>query len=90
MKKISIIIPVYNVENYLKTCLNSILTQSIKELQVILVNDGSTDSSEAIIDEYVLNYPNIFEKINKENGGQATARNLGIEKASRRVYLIYW
>lgn len=89
MKKISIIIPVYNVEKYLRTCLNSILAQSLKDLQVILVNDGSTDSSESIIDEYVLKYPDIFEKINKENGGQATARNLGIEKASRRIYYFY-
>ena len=89
MPKISIIIPVYNVERYLKKCLDSILVQSIKDLQVILVNDGSTDSSENIIDEYVINHPDIFEKINKENGGQATARNLGIEKASRRIYPFY-
>ena len=76
MPKISIIIPVYNVERYLKKCLDSILVQSIKDLQVILVNDGSTDSSENIIDEYVINHPDIFEKINKENVCQATARNL--------------
>lgn len=89
MQKISIIIPVYNVEKHLKRCLDSILVQSIKELQVILVNDGSTDSSETIIDEYVQKHPNIFQKINKKNGGQATARNLGIDKASRRIYSFY-
>lgn len=82
-KKISIIIPIYNVEAHLRKCLDSILAQSLSDLQVILVNDGSTDSSENIIDEYVHNHHDIFEKINKENGGQATARNLGIEKASR-------
>lgn len=89
MAKLSVIIPVYNVEQHLRKCLDSILSQSLKDLQVILVNDGSSDSSEKIIDEYVNNHPNIFEKINKKNGGQATARNLGIEKAIRRIYYLY-
>lgn len=83
MAKLSIIIPVYNMEKYLRKCLDSIVGQSFKDLQVILVNDGSTDSSEEIIDEYANKYPYMFEKINKTNGGQATARNLGIKKAIR-------
>ena len=86
MHNISIIIPIYNATDYLANCLNSILAQSIGELEVILVNDGSTDASENIIDDYVHNYPNIFRKINKENGGQGSARNIGIENALRRIY----
>lgn len=89
MLKVSVIIPVYNVEKYLEKCLDSVINQSLKELEVILVNDGSTDSSEYIIDKYIYNYPNIFKKVNKENGGQGSARNIGIENASRRIYNFY-
>lgn len=89
MLKVSVIIPVYNVEKYLEKCLETVINQSLKELEVILVNDGSTDSSEDIIDEYICNYPNIFKKFNKQNGGQGSARNIGIENASRRIYNFY-
>lgn len=88
MKKISIIVPVYNSGNYLEQCIESLVNQSIiNDLQIILVNDGSTDNSEHIIDSYMVKYPNIITKINKENGGQATARNKGIEIAESE-YLI--
>ena len=86
MPDISIIIPIYNATDYLTKCLNSILAQSIRELEVILINDGSTDASENIIDDYVHNYPNIFRKINKENGDQGSARNINIENDIRRIY----
>lgn len=83
MVKISIIIPIYNAEKYLEKCLDSIKSQLLDGLQVILVNDGSTDNSEKIIDSYINKYPHLFEKINKVNGGQASARNCAIEKALR-------
>lgn len=89
MPKISIIIPIYNAEKFLDQCLNSIIIQTFKDFEVILVNDGSTDSSEQIIDKYIQKYPALFIKINKENGGQATARNLGFTKATRKILYFY-
>ncbi len=83
MPKISVIIPIYNVEHYIEKCLNSIINQTINDIEVILVNDGSTDSSEIIIDKYLFKYPNIFKKINKINGGQGSARNIGIDISTR-------
>lgn len=83
MEKINIIIPIYNSEEYLNKCLDSIINQTLKEIKVILVNDGSTDSSEAIIDKYVENFPALFTKINKVNGGQGSARNVGLKEVSR-------
>lgn len=79
MQKVSVVVPIYNAEKYLNKCLDSIKSQTLNELQVILVNDGSTDNSEKIIDSYVNKYPHIFEKINKKNGGQAIARNCALE-----------
>lgn len=83
MKKISIIVPIYNSEKYLEKCLESIVNQTIiNELQIILINDGSTDNSESIIDRYVQKFPKSIIKINKSNGGQASARNKGLELAN--------
>ena len=77
----SVIVPVYNVEKYLKECLDSILSQTFKDFELILVNDGSKDSSPAICDEYAEKDSRV-KVIHKENGGQSTARNMGIEKAT--------
>lgn len=84
---ISIIVPVYNVEEYLKQCLDSILEQTFSNYEVILVNDGSTDSSGLICQEYAEKDARIryFEK---ENGGLSDARNYGIEQA-RGDYLTF-
>ena len=79
--ELSIIVPVYNVEKYLKECLDSLLDQDIKDYEIIVVNDGSTDLSQPIIDSYVAKYPNVHSLI-KPNGGLASARNLGIIHAS--------
>lgn len=81
MKKVSIIVPVYNVEKYLKRCLDSLINQSIDNYEIILVNDGSLDRSQDIIDEYVKKYSKKIKAFRKENGGQASARNFGIANA---------
>ena len=78
--KISVIIPVYNVEQYLEKCLDSILNQTYKNIEIILVNDGSIDKSGLICDEYSRKYNNI-KVFHKENGGVSSARNLGITVA---------
>ena len=77
---ISVIIPVYNVENYLEQCLESVVNQSVPFDEVILVNDGSTDDSPLICERYLTNYKYI-KLINQENKGPSIARNVGIEQA---------
>ena len=79
--KISVIVPVYNVEAYLPKCLDSILSQTHKELEIILINDGSTDGSRNICDEYAAKDCRI-KVIHKQNGGVASARNAGLKIAT--------
>ncbi|MDB8558560.1 glycosyltransferase family 2 protein [Turicibacter sanguinis] len=76
--QISIIIPVYNVEQYLQRCLTSVLNQTYKKLQIIVVNDGTKDNSQSIIDEFVKQDSRIISLI-KENGGLSDARNYGLD-----------
>lgn len=80
MVKVSIIVPVYNVENYLDKCLDSLINQTLEEIEIIVVNDGATDNSQEIIDKYSEqnNKVRAFQKI---NGGLSDARNFGIEHA---------
>lgn len=77
--KISVIIPVYNVEKYLNKCLESIIKQTLKEIEIIIVNDGSFDNSEEIILKYI-KIDKRIKYIKKENGGLSSARNKGLEK----------
>lgn len=77
---VSIIIPVYNVENYLGECLNSVINQTYSNLEIILINDGSTDKSGKICDEYALLDKRI-KVIHKKNEGVSSARNMGIDLA---------
>ena len=67
MKKISIIIPVYNTAKYLKRCLDSVLAQSYKDFEMVIINDGSTDNSEQIINEYKDKYPDLISYYNKKD-----------------------
>lgn len=85
--RFSIIVPVYNVEDYLDTCLKSILAQSFTDYEVIVVNDGSTDSSKKICEYYTHKYSHI-KLIDKINGGLSDARNYGINNANGE-YLIF-
>lgn len=78
--KVSIIVPVYNVEKYLRQCLDSILNQNFDSYEIIIVNDGSTDKSNIIIEEYQSLYKNI-KVLYKSNGGLSSARNAGLEVA---------
>lgn len=78
---ISIIVPIYNVSKYLRDCLDSLERQVFKDIEVILINDGSTDDSEVIAREYCVRNSN-FTLINRNNGGLSAARNTGIEVAN--------
>ena len=80
MPKISIIVPIYNVEQYLGTCINSILNQTFKDFELILVNDGSTDNSLEIC-KYYKKIDSRICIINKKNGGLSSARNAGLDIA---------
>ena len=81
MKKVSLIIPVYNVEKYLSKCLDSLVNQTLRDIEIICINDGSTDNSLKILEEYSKNDSRIIV-INKENSGPSVARNSGMEIAT--------
>lgn len=80
MPKVSVIVPVYNVEEYLERCLDSLVNQTLKDIEIIIVNDGSTDGSKEKIQKYINIYKNIVY-LEKENGGLSSARNYGIPYA---------
>ena len=84
--KFSIIVPVYNVEKYVKQCINSILSQTYINYELILVDDGSTDSSGSICDSFKNN--KLIKVFHKKNGGLSDARNYGFKKAEGE-YVIF-
>lgn len=87
MIKYSFIVPVYNTEKFLKKCLDSLVNQTYKDFEIIVVNDGSTDKSSNIISKYQKKYKNIIA-IDKENEGLSMARNRGVQKSSGK-YIIF-
>ena len=79
--KVSVIVPVYNVERYLEKCLNSLVNQTLDDIEIIVVNDGTKDNSQKIIDKFTKKYKNVKGYI-KENGGLSSARNYGLKYAT--------
>lgn len=88
MDKISVIIPVYNVEKYLKRCVDSVLNQTYKNVEVILVDDGSPDSCPEMCDEYAKKDARV-KTIHKNNGGLASARNAGLDSGPTGKYVTF-
>lgn len=82
MHKVSVVIPIYNVEKYLRQCLDSVVNQTLKDIEIICINDGSTDNSLDILEEYAQDDDRIKIVNLKENMGVSNARNKGIEHAS--------
>lgn len=80
MIKVSLIIPIYNSQDYVARCLDSLLKQTLEDIEIVCVNDGSTDKSLEILEEYSKKYPKI-KVYSKENGGCGSARNMGIDNA---------
>ena len=85
--KVSVIIPVYNVEKYIRQCLESVINQTLKDIEIIVVNDGTKDNSMKIVEEYLSDER--IKIINKENGGLSSARNAGMREAQGKyIYFI--
>lgn len=80
--KLSIIVPMYNVENYIQQCLDSLVMQTCKDFEIIVVNDGSTDEGPKIVEKMVEQYPHRIQLLHKRNGGLSDARNYAIPFAT--------
>ena len=86
--KVSVIVPVYNVENYLKRCVDSLIRQSLAEIEILLIDDGSTDRSGELCDK-LAGADLRISVYHKENEGQGIARNLGLQKLQERMWF-FW
>ena len=78
---VTLVVPVYNMERYLPKCMASLLAQTIRDHEILLIDDGSTDSSSSLCDSYAAAHPGLVRVIHKENGGLSSARNAGIDHA---------
>src|SRR4051794_19382989 len=81
MARVSVVVPIYNVERYLEACLDSIAGQTFRDLEVVMVDDGSTDSSPSIAESYVAR-DGRFQLLRQPNGGLGNARNTGTDAAT--------
>ncbi|MCH5299779.1 MAG: glycosyltransferase [Ruminococcus sp.] len=88
MKKVSVVVPVYNMERYLTRCMETLLNQTTDEMEIILIDDGSKDKSGVMCDEYAEKYPALIRVVHKTNGGLSSARNTGIDVAKGQ-YIIF-
>lgn len=82
MTKVSIIVPAYNVEDYIQKCLESLVNQTLQDIEIIVVNDGSTDQTKSRIEKFMLAYPEKIKYLEKTNGGLSDARNYGLPSAN--------
>ena len=82
MPKVSVIVPVYNVEKYLNKCLDSLINQTFNDFEIIIINDGSPDDSKQIIEKYKSKYNDFIKVINQSNQGLSASRNNGLKIAS--------
>ena len=81
MPKVSVIVPFYNVERYIEKCVETLVDQTLKDIEIILVNDGSKDRSIEIVNQFLERYPEKLVYLEKENGGLSDARNYAIDYA---------
>ncbi|MDE5978023.1 MAG: glycosyltransferase [Turicibacter sp.] len=88
MELVSIIIPAYNCQSFIQNCLDSILSQTYTSIEIIIVNDGSTDNTLSILNQYAKKYPQMIKLYSVPNGGQGRARNFAVEKALGK-YLLF-
>ena len=80
--KVSIVVPIYNLEKYVPRCLDALVNQTLEDIEIICVNDGSKDSAPQIIEDYKSRYPNKVKTFHKENGGEWSARTYGLKQAT--------
>lgn len=87
--KVSVIVPVYNVETLLERCLTSLVNQTINDFEIIVINDGPTDGSAEIVHRFASEYPDLFKVIDQKNSGLSASRNRGVEKSTGKyIYFI--
>ena len=88
MTDVTVIVPVYNGENYLRGCFDALLKQDCRSFEVLVVNDGSTDHSQIVIDEYLRKAPSLFRCIRKANGGYGSAIRTGVRACHSDYFMI--